>query len=144
MDEGAKYRELRVRLRGRGDPKSRTTRKSFWNAVRFTGEVKDKEAEEPDLSLLNDYTLRRFLIARKWNVKKAEKMVRDWAKWRLMNDVDNLLTPTGDSNVLVFTSRSNMDNISGKLPEEPSDILFQALIPCCNFGVDKQGRPIYW
>ncbi|XP_044474117.1 phosphatidylinositol/phosphatidylcholine transfer protein SFH9-like isoform X2 [Mangifera indica] len=37
-------------------------------------------------------TLERFLKARDWNVSKAHKMLIDCLKWRVTNDIDNILS----------------------------------------------------
>ncbi|XP_044474118.1 phosphatidylinositol/phosphatidylcholine transfer protein SFH2-like isoform X3 [Mangifera indica] len=55
-------------------------------------------------------TLERFLKARDWNVSKAHKMLIDCLKWRVTNDIDNILS--GLPVIAVGVGQSTYDKAS--------------------------------
>ena len=64
----------------------------------------------------------RFLRAREFNKSNALEMLRRAHEWRMLNDVNNLMT---------------------KEPEDQHEAVFQALCPHLNKGYDMQGFPLY-
>lgn|SRR5690606_31041493 len=54
--------------------------------------LKIQNDKDPGL-ILNQNCFMRFLIARDWDVSKAESMMKDWIKWRIEKK-PHLITPS--------------------------------------------------
>ncbi|GAB5361833.1 hypothetical protein AAMO2058_000746600 [Amorphochlora amoebiformis] len=81
----------------------------------------EKVLEKPD-----DYTLQRFLDARKSDPIKAGKMLATCLEWRRQNIVKYFLK----------------DELT--IREDPEEIIYRALCPHATVGFTKTGLPIFW
>jgi hypothetical protein len=82
----------------------------------------DSGVSLPLPSVVDDYCVRRFLVARKGDVAAAEKQLRKMLSWRGDNDIDTMLE---------------------RPPPADAFALLAKVIPGCLHGTDKRGRPLY-
>ena len=100
---------------------------------------KDIELREQFRSLLNkeiceslsDDDVDRFIRARKRNVEKAVVMAKDWWVW-----YNEAISIPGKGEV---SPRDILSHV-----EDPNEPIYQRLMPHSNFGIGKDGHPIYW
>ncbi|XP_073016108.1 phosphatidylinositol/phosphatidylcholine transfer protein SFH1 isoform X2 [Primulina eburnea] len=76
----------------------------------------DEPLKKPFQNIHNGYereTLMRFLKARDGNLLDAHKMLIDCLKWRIQNEIDNILLKPIDTDVYIAVRESQLVGISG-------------------------------